>query len=114
MTVDRSVLLAYLRQRADVGERSLLLENLSRTEAMATLRDARAPSPARVATPKVTNTPNSLQVLQAEAATCTRCRLHETRTTVVFGEGNPNADVMVVGEAPGQEEDRSGRPFVGQ
>jgi DNA polymerase len=40
--------------------------------------------------------------------------LHEGRKTVVFGEGNPNADVMVVGEAPGQEEDRTGRPFVGQ
>ncbi|HEX2076049.1 MAG TPA: uracil-DNA glycosylase [Longimicrobium sp.] len=45
---------------------------------------------------------------------CPRCALAKTRTHVVFGEGRENADVMVVGEAPGQEEDRSGRPFVGR
>lgn len=55
-----------------------------------------------------------LTVLAADASGCTRCRLHETRTSVVFGEGNPQADVVVVGEAPGQEEDRTGRPFVGR
>jgi uracil-DNA glycosylase family 4 len=45
---------------------------------------------------------------------CPRCGLAKTRTHVVFGEGRENADVMVVGEAPGQDEDRSGRPFVGR
>jgi uracil-DNA glycosylase family 4 len=45
---------------------------------------------------------------------CPRCALARTRTHVVFGEGREDADVMVVGEAPGQEEDRSGRPFVGR
>jgi uracil-DNA glycosylase len=55
-----------------------------------------------------------LSVLQAAAGVCTRCSLHSTRTTVVFGEGNPAADIVVVGEAPGQEEDLSGRPFVGR
>ncbi|HEX2205952.1 MAG TPA: uracil-DNA glycosylase family protein [Longimicrobium sp.] len=45
---------------------------------------------------------------------CPRCRLAETRMKVVFGEGDPAADVMVVGEAPGADEDRSGRPFVGK
>jgi uracil-DNA glycosylase len=114
MTVDRSVLLAYLRQLADVGERSLLLENLTRSEAMATLRAKRAVAPTRAAESSDARAQSSLQVLQSEAAVCTRCRLHEGRSTVVFGEGNPNADVMVVGEAPGQEEDRTGRPFVGQ
>jgi uracil-DNA glycosylase family 4 len=54
-----------------------------------------------------------LERLAAEAATCTRCRLHETRTQVVFGEGNPDADLMFVGEAPGYHEDKQGRPFVG-
>ena len=115
MTVDRSVLLAYLRQKADVGERSLLLENLNRSEAMAMLREVRAAATVRPAVAaSAARAQNSLQVFQQEASTCTRCRLHETRSTVVFGEGNPNADVMVVGEAPGQEEDKSGRPFVGQ
>jgi uracil-DNA glycosylase len=58
--------------------------------------------------------PGALETLAVEAGACTRCRLHAERTTVVFGEGNPAADVVVVGEAPGQEEDRTGRPFVGR
>lgn len=56
----------------------------------------------------------ALPVLAAHAQGCTRCRLSESRTTVVFGEGAATADVVVVGEAPGQEEDRTGRPFVGR
>jgi DNA polymerase len=55
-----------------------------------------------------------LQVLAEVAGACTRGRLHTTRSTVVFGEGSPSADVVVVGEAPGQEEDPTGRPFVGR
>lgn len=49
-----------------------------------------------------------------EARDCTRCRLSETRTQVVFGSGNADADLMFVGEAPGAEEDRQGLPFVGR
>ena len=45
---------------------------------------------------------------------CTRCPLAEGRTHVVFGVGDPNADVMFVGEGPGAEEDRLGQPFVGR
>jgi DNA polymerase len=52
--------------------------------------------------------------LYREAAGCTRCPLHETRTKVVFGAGNADADLMFVGEAPGAEEDRQGLPFVGR
>jgi uracil-DNA glycosylase len=59
------------------------------------------------------NVPTELERVAAEAATCTRCRLHETRTQVVFGQGNPQADLMFVGEAPGFHEDRQGLPFVG-
>lgn len=44
---------------------------------------------------------------------CTKCRLHQGRQHVVFGEGNPSARVMFVGEAPGAKEDQTGRPFVG-
>ena len=47
-------------------------------------------------------------------AGCTRCRLAQGRTQVVFGMGNPHADVMFVGEAPGFHEDKQGLPFVGQ
>ena len=55
-----------------------------------------------------------LDALRTEASTCTRCRLHEGRTQVVFGNGNPDADLMFVGEAPGFHEDQQGVPFVGQ
>ena len=55
-----------------------------------------------------------LEVLAREAAGCTRCRLSEGRTQVVFGAGNPHADLMFVGEAPGFHEDKQGVPFVGQ
>src|SRR5262249_58496056 len=55
-----------------------------------------------------------LDALREEASICTRCRLAETRTQVVFGVGDPNADLMFVGEAPGFHEDQQGYPFVGQ
>src|SRR5438034_5621674 len=55
-----------------------------------------------------------LEVLAREAAGCTRCRLSEGRTQVVFGVGSPHADLMFVGEAPGFHEDKQGIPFVGQ
>lgn len=56
---------------------------------------------------------SSLEVLQGEASGCTRCRLSEGRTQVVFGRGSGQAELVVVGEAPGGEEDRTGQPFVG-
>jgi uracil-DNA glycosylase len=55
----------------------------------------------------------SLAEVETEAADCTRCRLAETRTQVVFGVGNPDAELMFIGEAPGMHEDRQGEPFVG-
>jgi uracil-DNA glycosylase len=56
----------------------------------------------------------TLSVVAAEASTCTRCALAEGRTQVVFGMGDPDADLMFVGEGPGAEEDRQGLPFVGR
>jgi uracil-DNA glycosylase family 4 len=52
--------------------------------------------------------------LYKEASGCLRCPLHKTRTKVVFGAGNADADLMFVGEAPGQQEDIQGLPFVGR
>ena len=52
--------------------------------------------------------------LRASVSVCTRCSLHQTRTQTVFGVGDPNADWMFIGEAPGAEEDRRGEPFVGR
>jgi len=54
-----------------------------------------------------------LESLALEVASCTACRLSETRNLTVFGVGDPDADLMLVGEAPGHEEDLRGEPFVG-
>ena len=56
----------------------------------------------------------ALDALRAEVDACTSCDLHTTRTRSVPGEGDPAADLMFVGEAPGYHEDQQGRPFVGQ
>ena len=56
----------------------------------------------------------TLDQLAVEAATCTRCRLATGRTQVVFGVGDPDADIMFIGEGPGADEDEQGEPFVGR
>ena len=55
-----------------------------------------------------------LQTLYKACASCHKCSLGDTRTNCVFGVGNPEADLMFVGEAPGEQEDLSGTPFVGR
>ena len=55
-----------------------------------------------------------LQDIQADMGDCTRCGLHEGRSKIVFGSGNPNAKVVFVGEGPGADEDAQGFPFVGR
>jgi uracil-DNA glycosylase len=57
---------------------------------------------------------NSLESLNATVCGCLRCPLGGTRTNFVFGSGNPTADIMFVGEAPGADEDKQGLPFVGR
>jgi DNA polymerase len=56
----------------------------------------------------------TLPDVREELGDCQRCPLHDTRQNLVFGEGNPKAEVVFVGEAPGADEDRQGRPFVGR
>lgn len=55
----------------------------------------------------------SFDRLHDDVASCDRCSLHDSRTNVVFGVGNPTADLMLIGEAPGRDEDLQGEPFVG-
>ncbi|GBC98532.1 hypothetical protein HRbin17_01045 [bacterium HR17] len=55
----------------------------------------------------------ALEALHQQILVCTQCPLHKGRTHAVPGEGNPNAKVMFIGEAPGEQEDAQGRPFVG-
>ena len=60
-----------------------------------------------------TRRPESLETIRADLGDCTRCRLCEGRRYIVFGEGNPGARLVFVGEGPGKDEDNQGRPFVG-
>ena len=62
----------------------------------------------------VTGSFSDLPSLQKFLAGCPRCKLSKTRTNIVFGQGNPNADLMFVGEAPGRDEDEQGLAFVGR
>lgn len=55
-----------------------------------------------------------LEELRRDCLACTRCRLAERRMNVVFGEGNPASPLVLVGEGPGDQEDKTGRPFVGR
>ena len=59
-------------------------------------------------------TADTLDEIRSDLGECTRCILHEGRTTLVFGAGNPDADLVFVGEAPGRDEDLQGVPFVGR
>lgn len=59
-------------------------------------------------------TSSTLEQLNSQICTCLKCPLGQTRTKFVFGAGNPNADVMFIGEAPGADEDMQGEPFVGR
>jgi DNA polymerase len=58
--------------------------------------------------------PTELELVAEEASHCTRCALATSRTNVVFGMGDPDADLLFIGEAPGQQEDEQGLPFVGR
>jgi len=77
------------------------------------LREASAEAPQQ---PSTENPPVKLdwEALRACISQCTKCPLHQTRTQTVFGVGNPQADLMIIGEAPGASEDEQGEPFVGR
>jgi DNA polymerase len=127
--MSRGDLARYLRQLEEIGGTELYLDRMTAAEVRAASRSgggprrpkpaaspkaARTPRPDVPAAPRGTGTAGPLEELGGVAAACTLCRLHESRNRVVFGEGNPSADLVIVGEAPGQEEDRTGRPFVGR
>jgi uracil-DNA glycosylase len=114
--------LHYLRFYSELGVTHLRVTNgcgtaaptgVQRTETSATaqprdsIASAPAPLPAPVAVP-------SLEEIRQELGDCRRCKLAESRTHLVFGTGNPHADLMFIGEAPGEDEDLQGFPFVGR
>ena len=68
----------------------------------------------QVAAPAAATADERLRLIREELGDCTRCRLHGGRRTLVYGVGNPDAELMFVGEAPGRDEDIQGIPFVGR
>ena len=131
----------FLRQQEDLGLDEIFLEEFTREQILrvvgeartrvATRRrgageqetaheharartDPREDDSAEVSAPEVDFTLLKYAELAAVAESCQRCRLAKGRTRVVFSDGNPQARLMVVGEAPGANEDRTGLPFVGQ
>ena len=73
-----------------------------------------APVPQAARSDNSADSAAALEAIAVEVRPCCKCALSETRTNAVPGEGNPNARLMFVGEAPGADEDAQGRPFVGR
>lgn len=112
----------YLQQQREQGERELPVRfRPARRAAPAVGGTAVRPSgvkPAVKLDPPVVPASSgegakTLEAFRAEICGCTRCRLGKLRKNFVFGEGNPGAKLVFVGEAPGADEDAQGRPFVG-
>ena len=140
----RSEAARLLRQRAEMGVTDLFMDGLSREQALALARSAASNRPTPSVSPSSGRSPSAqpgagrsrahpgedggstvqgspLPVLPTSyagvrdsAMSCTKCRLAEGRTQVVFSDGSERARLMVVGEAPGANEDETGVPFVGQ
>ena len=102
----------------EVMPSSSTLDVTSGLEQAGLFGDAVVSSKPRSTTPRASSLPvlesPSLEAIREDLGDCTRCRLHEHRKTIVFGEGNPQARLVFVGEGPGAEEDATGRPFVGR
>ena len=125
MTDSRDSLRSYLEGRETLGEPELFLPPGGRRDVLERIRKAGAgmvvptggPDEQRIAREgtrdDVLGIPD-MDRLREVAEACTRCGLHNTRTRVVFSDGNPEASLMCVGEAPGANEDRTGLPFVGR
>jgi uracil-DNA glycosylase len=111
--VGRPELARLLAQRRELGVEEWVLEALDRKEVLALLRGASAAAPVSDTPPSTGDLSRDYDALRELALGCTRCRLAAERTHVVFSDGNPQGRVMVVGEAPGANEDRTGLPFVG-
>ncbi len=89
-------------------------EEMPRRTAVAVIEEADMFAPIKPEA-RVIDPANALRVIREDIGDCTRCRLHKQgRKQIVFGVGNPNADLMFIGEAPGADEDEQGEPFVGR
>jgi uracil-DNA glycosylase family 4 len=130
VTGDTDALRRYLEQQAELGGRDVFLERSTRDELLRHVhhagREATPQEPGRspsvsprgqgsddAPVPPALSLGKGYEEVRRQALACTRCRLAEGRTQVVFSDGNPSARLVVVGEAPGANEDRTGLPFVG-
>ena len=119
----REDLIQYLEFYSDLGVEDLLVPATNRmtkpdTTGRKQHRTGRPPIPdpaveGDLFSTKTTTDPD-LPAVREDLGDCCRCKLHATRKTIVFGDGNPNAKVMFIGEAPGADEDAQGLPFVGR
>lgn len=110
----RDVLRSARALLLELGEEGV--ERFPRGEARAPHVGVARPAPASAASaePTAEDACPSLDAVRASLGACTRCRLHEGRHQIVFGDGNPQAALMFVGEGPGEQEDLRGLPFVGR
>lgn len=120
MSDERALLLADLRERASwfatLTELGLPAEALPAAVSVASKAAAAvsAPTPAAPAAAAKAPPAETLEQIRADLGDCQRCALARTRTKIVFGQGNPQARLMFVGEAPGGDEDEQGLAFVGK
>lgn len=125
MVDPRTELLRYLRQQEQMYGRTLYVDHVERpvrslppvqptSEALETEDPLPSVPSLDVATSMGHEDVKSLEQFNAKICGCMKCPLGATRTNFVFGSGNPNADIMVIGEAPGADEDEQGLPFVGR
>ena len=125
MVDPRAELLRYLRQQEQMYGRTLYVDNVERpVRSLPPSQPASEASqaedlPQAGSTPEVASSTGhedvtSLEQFNSTICNCMKCPLGATRTNFVFGSGNANADIMVIGEAPGADEDEQGLPFVGR
>ena len=112
MTDPRNELARYLRQQGEMYGNVLYADDYEGPIVLAQEPDAREMVQSLI--PVDFRQVKSLDTFYTQIHTCTNCALGFTRTKFVFGSGNPNAHIMVIGEAPGADEDEQGLPFVGK
>lgn len=108
--------LQYLKEMGvDVWvDRQTAALNIPEEISAAPVSESSVSEPANTSVKPAQISPESLATLKQEVSTCEKCELHQSRTQTVFGVGNPEADWLIIGEAPGADEDRLGEPFVGR
>jgi len=109
----QSLIKRYFQQRAEMGEKEFYRPFDFEIEEPVAINETQQPAVRKLAIEDFAQAEN-LDELYEAIHECQRCALGATRTKFVFGTGNPQADIMFVGEAPGAEEDRQGIPFVGR